>query len=814
MRFPLTLLALLAASLAFGQANLKPIDLVNTAKNKRTTFEQFNLFTLSQQSDYTDYRQLSAEDVTHLDLDEESLSALLHRRPAAIQLVLPAKGRNASITLELVRVEPLSDGFVAVAASSRQPVEGPQGVHYRGMVAGEPSSVVALSFFEHEVMGLLSTPDQGNLVLGKRQLTRASEEYVLYNDRKVLREMPFDCTTSDDAPDYRPEQLQPVVGARGPGDCVQVFLEVDYDVVQSKGGVSGATNYITGLFNQVATLYANENITIRLSEMLLWDQISPYAGSNSYVILTQFVQERPNFNGDLAQLISYKASGGIAYLSGLCNPNAPRHGFSSINTTYATVPTYSFSVMVVAHELGHNFGSRHTHACAWNGNNTAIDNCAGYTEGNCSAPGYPSGGGTIMSYCHLQSTGINFSKGFGTQPGNVLRNAVANASCLQACATDGGGGGDDACEGQEVALNIVLDAYGVETTWEVRDTSGELLYAGGPYPGTDNGAAVNEALCLNEGCYVFEIRDTYGDGICCDYGEGSYTLTDTSGLLLATGGAFGFGEEISFCLPAEEPEPGGSDCLAIDFTEYSIQPFGGPQDAGAYSLLDGGEVLRLRNNAWKAIELEYEVTPNTVIELEFGSTRQGEIHGIGFDENSSISSNRTLRLYGVQNWGIGDFDNYPGGSTWKKYVIPVGSFYTGEFDYLFFVADHDQWPRNGNSFFRNIVIYESENCVGNEAIGTPLAALEGNNKTQASLQVFPNPAADQLTLQLGQPVTEETTVQIFSITGQQMPLGASAWMPGAVQQQINVSTLPAGTYIVDVQAGQQHWVKKFTVSRF
>ena len=35
-----------------------------------------------------------------------------------------------------------------------------------------------------------------------------------------------------------------------------------------------------------------------------------------------------------------------------------------------------------------------------------------------------------MSYCHLQNVGINFNLGFGSQPGNVIRNSVANASCI------------------------------------------------------------------------------------------------------------------------------------------------------------------------------------------------------------------------------------------------------------------------------------------------------------------------------------------------------------------------------------------------
>lgn len=40
------------------------------------------------------------------------------------------------------------------------------------------------------------------------------------------------------------------------------------------------------------------------------------------------------------------------------------------------------------------------------------------------------GGGTIMSYCHNDPVGVNFNLGFGPQPGNVIRNTVANAACL------------------------------------------------------------------------------------------------------------------------------------------------------------------------------------------------------------------------------------------------------------------------------------------------------------------------------------------------------------------------------------------------
>jgi hypothetical protein len=85
--------------------------------------------------------------------------------------------------------------------------------------------------------------------------------------------------------------------------------------------------------------------------------------------------------------------------------------------------------MVITHEMGHLMGSRHTHACVWNGNNTAIDGCSGATEGGCALPGIPASGGTIMSYCHQQSVGINFNLGFGPQPAAFILNIFNTATC-------------------------------------------------------------------------------------------------------------------------------------------------------------------------------------------------------------------------------------------------------------------------------------------------------------------------------------------------------------------------------------------------
>ena len=107
------------------------------------------------------------------------------------------------------------------------------------------------------------------------------------------------------------------------------------------------------------------------------------------------------------------------------------HSYGNIHNSYAAYPNYSAEVCVFTHELGHNFGSHHTHWCGWIGG--AIDDCAP-TEGGCAPGPTPINGGTIMSYCYQPSNLVVFANGFGVQPGNAIRALYNSASCLTTCA--------------------------------------------------------------------------------------------------------------------------------------------------------------------------------------------------------------------------------------------------------------------------------------------------------------------------------------------------------------------------------------------
>ena len=792
-----TIFCLFLALAANAQAVLRPDALVDEARQTGKEFSLISLFQIAAalpgEVEWRTSAPLEAYAV--LALSGLEYTRLLQQAPDQIALNLPFENRIVALDLVKINADP-------VLIRESQPTDFNRdaltALHYRGVVRGTGESVAAFSFFESEIMGLVSVAGEGNLVLGKLPGNTPAQTYLFYRDTPVMRAQDFDCHTDDDAPDYLPQELEAALEFRNDAKCTRIYLEVDHDIFTDKGGTTGAVAYVTGLFNQVATLYANENLSIVISEIFVWTTNSPYAGNNPATHLNMFQTLRPNINGDLGHLLSYKPSGGIAVLAGLCHPlGIAKLGVSGIRNTYANLPAYSWSVMVVAHELGHQFGSRHTHACAWNGNNTAIDGCAGSVEGSCPLPPLPPPGmGTIMSYCHITPVGINLSLGFGAQPGNVMRNRVAAAACLAACTTGGNGGENPTpnCAANRVFFRLVLDNYPTETTWRLTNSAGQILKSGGPYLKTQAGQTVLDTLCLPNGCYAFRIMDSYSDGICCAYGNGSYSLRNAAGQVLASGGQFGSEEIKSFCLPLNT---GNNTCVNVNFSERPVISYGGAEDQGTHSLLTNNTVLRIQNNAWKAVMLDYNVTPNTVLQFDFGSTARGEIHGIGFDDDNVVSANRTFKLFGTQNWGILNYNNYPGQSTWIRYTIPVGQFYTGSFNRLFFVADHDAPPSNSNSFFRNIRIYEGANCqnIEPEAEVTAEALIE----TGVSARLSPNPAQTELNLHIYGHDNDDAPVilRVFNAVGQ-LQNKMEYRQLGDLPLSINVDSLPPGTYFLAV----------------
>jgi len=102
---------------------------------------------------------------------------------------------------------------------------------------------------------------------------------------------------------------------------------------------------------------------------------------------------------------------------------------------------------------------------------------------------------------------------------------------------------------QDTTLSITFDNYPKETSWDIKDGNGTVVFSGGTYASEADGSTKTISMCIDEGCYTFTMKDSYGDGMCCSYGNGSYSFTkDSDGTVLASGASFTSTDATNFCL--------------------------------------------------------------------------------------------------------------------------------------------------------------------------------------------------------------------------------------------------------------------------
>jgi hypothetical protein len=107
--------------------------------------------------------------------------------------------------------------------------------------------------------------------------------------------------------------------------------------------------------------------------------------------------------------------------------------------------------------------------------------------------------------------------------------------------------------GQAVQLNLSLDCYGSETSWELQNSEGTAIYAGSGYSDDQPGLVTMAPWCLPYGCYSFVVMDSYGDGfdggIFCPQ-DGSLDIVYNSTSLASipsTSPDFGEQRTLNFC---------------------------------------------------------------------------------------------------------------------------------------------------------------------------------------------------------------------------------------------------------------------------
>jgi len=138
--------------------------------------------------------------------------------------------------------------------------------------------------------------------------------------------------------------------------------------------------------------------------------------------------------------------------------------------------------------------------------------------------------------------------------------ATAEDNCTEVWWSNDYEGETGSCSNVTVTINF--DQYPGETSWDITDVSGAVVGSGDSY--TEAFGTVTETVCLPTGEFSFNIYDSFGDGICCAYGDGSYSVTNEAGEELASGSDFGSEETTGFSVAGDEGC--GASSTTVTFT--------------------------------------------------------------------------------------------------------------------------------------------------------------------------------------------------------------------------------------------------------
>lgn len=460
---PVILIALLVSFSAF---EMKETNVNNPANNlgkhKNTAAElvknsengsNFQKQSLFKRQVAANTRELNAfvNGAVSLRIERTLFRSLNSTKPERMTLVVPTVNYS-TMEIQLVKTNFLHDDMkiIAIGSSGRTLQDYTPGTYYTGIIKGDETSIATFSVFENNVMGVFSTSN-GNFILGavKDKNKHLTDDYVFYNDINIVNKPGFECGTGDGYGKYYlnppPKRNSIQTGGDVTTSPVDIDFTCDYQMyLDGNSSTTNVINFVTGAFAHVRTLYLNEGLTVNMSNTTyVYTSQDPYINlTSSTAILEEFGYQTQNaIDGDLAHLLSTghgQQLGGIAWINALCQSYEPtsgygRYAFSNIEGNYLPYPAYSWTIMVITHETGHNYGSNHTQACVWPtlpfGGIGAIDSCVDAEQGSCFTFTRPNNNGTIMSYCHLNGA-INLTLGFGELPHDTIVERYNNALCL------------------------------------------------------------------------------------------------------------------------------------------------------------------------------------------------------------------------------------------------------------------------------------------------------------------------------------------------------------------------------------------------
>lgn len=360
-------------------------------------------------------------------------------------------GADRRVRLNLRRIDLMAPHGVAVigTTSGDRPFTLEKHLIFTGSVDGVAGSSVYLAVFERYSVGYVEITGPGNqqeryMIAPEAFSGDAPSRMIVYDTRELpVAERPHNECGAENLPGYQ-ERVDEVMRriaehndfladkkerkiAAATTVAAQVALECDLRYFRAHGSsIAQSANYALIVLGASSAIYQRDaNVALQIPYLRIWTSTGPYTGPNINDLLGQLRNHWVGNMGTVGRsttlMLSHNIGGGLAWVGTLCGD----YGFSVAglgNDVNYPATGYLWDVDVASHELGHNFGSAHTHNCAWA---PPIDSCVA-PEGNCTRETNPRPG-SIMSYCHL-NVGTNLY--LHPRVASLIRKNLEQTACV------------------------------------------------------------------------------------------------------------------------------------------------------------------------------------------------------------------------------------------------------------------------------------------------------------------------------------------------------------------------------------------------
>jgi sugar lactone lactonase YvrE len=372
----------------------------------------------------------ATDGVAQLALAPEAFSDL-QSGPADRILTVPGLGGEL-FELELTRftVTLPTTQFRSATPAGQVARPAPEVVNFRGRIAGQPGSHAFFSLTSGgTVNGYITRPDGRRFFLSGQQSNVAAGGGITLSTESATPGIFGDIPSCgvDHTHDLRIQMTPSVAAGINPNPSPRVLfvaIDSDQEYYQLFNDETAAQAYMVQLIAAISDIYIRDfGAKLVLTFSRIWPAGGePFSADSLSGFANYWFSSEDPTPYHLIHLFSGRRNtpyGGVAYVAGSCSGSA--FGISafllgSFPTPVGESSLGTWDLVVVAHEMGHNMGTYHTH----DGYNPPIDQCANGVWSR----------GEIMSYCHIVPGGLlNTDLRFTSRVQEVIRDDLAINNC-------------------------------------------------------------------------------------------------------------------------------------------------------------------------------------------------------------------------------------------------------------------------------------------------------------------------------------------------------------------------------------------------